>query len=87
MLLESCPSWRLYLGPQGEAVRLPASSLQASKFLERCTYVSGTYDQPEGFQALNQALLDREAEHPRSPVGRLYYLALPPSVYPEVTRG
>ncbi|GAB4821247.1 hypothetical protein N2152v2_008293 [Parachlorella kessleri] len=60
---------------------------KASKFLERCSYVAGSYDQPEGFQALNQALLDREAQHPRSPVGRLYYLALPPSVYPEVTRG
>lgn len=32
-------------------------------------------------------MCDREGKHSNDPKGRLFYLALPPSVYPEVTQG
>ena len=47
----------------------------------------GAYDGPEGWKALAAALAAREARHPACPCGRLYYLALPPSVYPQVCSG
>jgi glucose-6-phosphate 1-dehydrogenase len=58
-------------------------------FLNICTYVSGSYDSPEGFQALEKAISAHEKEQKNSccPAGRLYYLALPPSVYPQVCKG
>ena len=46
--------------------------------------LQGAYDDAEGWQALAAALDAREAAHVCCPAGRLYYLALPPSVYPEV---
>lgn len=33
---------------------------------------------------LQQVLNDREVKYGAAPNGRLYYLALPPSVYPQV---
>lgn len=57
-------------------------------FLSRCTYVAGDYDSTgagaAGFQRLAEALAAREVETPCSPTGRLFYLALPPVVYPQV---
>lgn len=47
------------------------------------TLQQGSYDGPEGWQALAAVLNKREAERPYCPAGRLYYLALPPSVYPQ----
>ncbi len=67
-------------------IHLP-THLQVNKFLERCSYVAGTYDASEGFQALEKALREHESKSPCCPIGRLYYLALPPSVYPEVAKG
>lgn len=32
-------------------------------------------------------MCERESKHSKDPKGRLFYLALPPSVYPEVTKG
>ena len=54
------------------------------KFLKLLSYTPGAYDEAEGFQKLQKALQEREQKHKEDPVGRLYYLALPPSVYPEV---
>ncbi|KAJ9530406.1 hypothetical protein QJQ45_000783 [Haematococcus lacustris] len=59
-------------------------------FLALCTYEHGEYDQDEGYQALGKKVMAWEADHPcnMTPlVGRLYYLALPPAVYPEVCAG
>ena len=36
---------------------------------------------------LHKTICDRESKHGKDPKGRLFYLALPPSVYPEVTQG
>ncbi|KAG7674860.1 hypothetical protein Ndes2526B_g07698 [Nannochloris sp. 'desiccata'] len=56
-------------------------------FLNICTYVSGAYDSAEGFQALEKAISAHEKKKSCCPAGRLYYLALPPSVYPQVCKG
>lgn len=54
------------------------------KFLDLLSYTAGLYDKAEGFQKLDQVLSERERKHSKAPVGRLFYLALPPSVYPQV---
>ena len=35
----------------------------------------------------HKTISERESKHSSDPKGRLFYLALPPSVYPEVTQG
>ena len=35
----------------------------------------------------HKRMSERESKHSKDPKGRLFYLALPPSVYPEVTKG
>ena len=53
-------------------------------FLEKLSYVPGSYDQAPGYQELQKAIKSREQSHGKVPLGRLFYLALPPSVYLEV---
>ena len=55
------------------------------KFLSLLTYTAGAYDDAEGFKKLNSTLVKNEAEHSSAPAGRLFYLALPPSVYPQAS--
>ncbi|KAK1270584.1 Glucose-6-phosphate 1-dehydrogenase, cytoplasmic isoform [Acorus gramineus] len=59
-----------------------------SKFLQLIKYVSGPYDGEEGFQLLNKEISQHEISK-NSQEGssrRLFYLALPPSVYPSVCK-
>ncbi|KAH6831290.1 glucose-6-phosphate dehydrogenase 6 [Perilla frutescens var. hirtella] len=59
-----------------------------SNFLQLIKYVSGSYDSPEGFQELDKAISEHEISK-NSTEGscrRLFYLALPPSVYPQVCK-
>ena len=63
---------------------LSGDERRQSGFLDLCSYVQGAYDTPEGFQELQKAIKQREDEHQGSPLGRIFYLALPPSVYPQV---
>ncbi|KAJ6424026.1 hypothetical protein OIU84_024911 [Salix udensis] len=70
---------RGYLGKDAEHV---------SKFLQLIKYVSGSYDSEDGFQLLDKEISQHE-ESKNSSEGssrRLFYLALPPSVYPPVCR-
>ena len=60
------------------------SDKDRERFLQACTYVAGSYDESSGYQALTKALKTREKDHAEVPIGRLFYLALPPSVYPQV---
>jgi len=63
---------------------------EVARFLQLCTYMHGDYAAPEGYQALGRMLTQWEGHHEEgcSPlVGRLFYLALPPTVYPEVCAG
>jgi glucose-6-phosphate 1-dehydrogenase len=51
-------------------------------------YVSGSYDSAEGFELLNKTISENETSKNNEPGNsrRLFYLALPPSVYPSVCK-
>lgn len=57
---------------------------QLEEFSKICTYVSGQYDKDESFQALNKHL--EELESGRSEAHRVFYMALPPSVFTIVSQ-
>lgn len=58
-----------------------------SDFLQHIKYVSGGYDSAEGFLQLNQVISEHElAKNSYGNSRRLFYLALPPSVYPSVCK-
>jgi glucose-6-phosphate 1-dehydrogenase len=52
-----------------------------TEFLSRCTYVSGQYDSRDAFLDLYQVMRSVEGD---TPPNRMYYLAIPPSVFLEV---
>ncbi|XVE67768.1 hypothetical protein DITRI_Ditri09bG0014800 [Diplodiscus trichospermus] len=58
------------------------------KFLQLIKYVSGSYDAAEGFQLLDKEIAKHETSKSSKEGSsrRLFYLALPPSVYPSVCR-
>ncbi|KAB1211793.1 Glucose-6-phosphate 1-dehydrogenase, cytoplasmic isoform 2 [Morella rubra] len=59
-----------------------------TKFLQLVKYVSGSYDSEEGFQLLDKEISEHEIlrNSAEGSSRRLFYLALPPSVYPSVCR-
>ncbi|GMG20567.1 unnamed protein product [Ambrosiozyma monospora] len=57
------------------------SKTLVADFLQLVTYVSAPYDQPEGYQKLNSIIEKFDAERNVTESHRLYYLALPPSVF------
>ncbi|ONM16521.1 glucose-6-phosphate dehydrogenase1 [Zea mays] len=57
-----------------------------SEFLQLIKYVSGSYDTGEGFEKLNRAISEYEVSKSSGSYRRLFYLALPPSVYPSVCK-
>lgn len=63
-------------------------SEQVNKFLQLIKYVSGAYDSEEDFRILDKEIAKYECDK-NSQNGssrRLFYLALPPSVYPSVCK-
>jgi glucose-6-phosphate 1-dehydrogenase len=52
-------------------------------FCNICSYISGQYDQDESFIALNQHLEMLEEGHKEQ--NRVFYMALPPSVFRSVS--
>ena len=52
--------------------------LRIGEFLNRCHYVSGSYDSVDSFLDLFMTM--RAAEN-NQPANRLYYLAIPPSIF------
>jgi glucose-6-phosphate 1-dehydrogenase len=56
------------------------------EFLDVCTYVSGQYDQDDSFQELEKALkkIEDQYEDKNAPKNRVFYMALPPSVFTTV---
>ncbi|KAB8087813.1 hypothetical protein EE612_012231 [Oryza sativa] len=65
-----------------------ASDEHISQFLQLIKYVSGSYNSGEGFESLNNAISENETSKNNKPGSsrRLFYLALPPSVYPSVCK-
>lgn len=57
---------------------------QLEEFLGLCTYISGQYDKDESFQALDKHL--EKLEGGRSETNRIFYMALPPSVFTIVSQ-
>jgi glucose-6-phosphate 1-dehydrogenase len=57
---------------------------QLQEFCDLCSYVSGQYDKDESFQNLNKHI--EKLEHGRSETHRLFYMALPPSVFTIVSQ-
>ncbi|KAF8927813.1 Glucose-6-phosphate 1-dehydrogenase [Dissophora ornata] len=63
----------------------PKVKATLDQFLDQCTYVSGVYDEDSGFQALEKELQRVEKEN--NTQDRLFYMALPPSVFIPVATG
>ncbi|CAN1321772.1 Glucose-6-phosphate 1-dehydrogenase, cytoplasmic isoform [Linum perenne] len=65
-----------------------AKSEDVSEFLPLIKYVSGSYDTKEGFQQLDKQISEHEKSKDSADGSsrRLFYLALPPSVYPVVCK-
>lgn len=53
-------------------------------FLQLISYISGPYDKPEGFEKLDKAIEDYDSKNKVEKSERLFYLALPPSVFTTV---
>lgn len=54
------------------------------KFTDICTYVSGQYDQDDSFVELRKHL--EELEKGQKETNRIFYMALPPSVFIPVSQ-
>ncbi|KAI7817045.1 glucose-6-phosphate 1-dehydrogenase [Gamsiella multidivaricata] len=63
----------------------PKVKAALEQFLDQCTYVSGVYDQDSGFQDLEKEL--QRVEKEIKTYDRLFYMALPPSVFIPVANG
>ena len=57
---------------------------QLAAFTNLCTYVSGQYDKDESFIDLRKHLEELEAN--RKETNRIFYMALPPSVFITVSQ-
>ena len=57
----------------------PGEEDKLKEFFKLNEYVAGAYDKTDGFAMLNKAILNK------GNCNRLFYLALPPSVYEAVT--
>jgi glucose-6-phosphate 1-dehydrogenase len=67
-------------------IKTPSKEIeeQLAEFCELCTYVAGQYDQDDGFEALEKHL--KELEGGRKETNRIFYMALPPSVFIPVSQ-
>lgn len=67
-------------------IKVPTQEMEDSleDFCKLCSYVSGQYDRDESFAALNKHLEDIEAG--RHEQNRVFYMALPPSVFITVSQ-
>ena len=57
------------------------------EFKKMTSYVSGQYDEDASFQKLNEAIEASEKERKVEKKNRVYYMALPPSVFIPVAQG
>ncbi|XGW25412.1 hypothetical protein V3C99_006666 [Haemonchus contortus] len=55
------------------------------EFMSKCTYIKGKYDEAKGFEKLASFIDEIQKKSNDQPVNRLYYLALPPTVFEDVT--
>ena len=62
----------------------PEMERQLGEFTNMCSYISGQYDQDESFEVLKKHL--EELESGREETNRVFYMALPPSVFVPVSQ-
>jgi glucose-6-phosphate 1-dehydrogenase len=67
------------------ARRQPLDAPAWDRFARRIEYVSGGYDDPGAYAALGERLAETDRRHGTAG-NRLYYLATPPAVFPEILR-
>jgi glucose-6-phosphate 1-dehydrogenase len=70
-----------YLRRVRSYIKVPTKDIeeQLDGFCQLCTYISGQYDQDESFINLNRHLEELERNHKQQ--NRVFYMALPPSVF------
>ena len=70
-----------YLKRVKSSIKTPTKDMeeQLSEFCDLCTYISGQYDQDSSFVELRKHL--EELEQGRTQRNRVFYMALPPSVF------
>lgn len=75
-----------YLRRVKSYIKTPTKDLQQQldEFCTFCTYISGQYDQDDSFIALRKHL--EELEKGRPETHRVFYMALPPSVFTTVSQ-
>jgi glucose-6-phosphate 1-dehydrogenase len=75
-----------YLRRVKSYIKTPTKEIeeQLDAFCEACTYISGQYDQDEPFQVLEKHILEIESN--RKEGNRVFYMALPPSVFITVSQ-
>jgi glucose-6-phosphate 1-dehydrogenase len=75
-----------YLKRVKSYIKTPTKELekQLEEFCGFCTYISGQYDKDESFQDLEKHL--QELEQGRKETNRIFYMALPPSVFITVSQ-
>ncbi len=68
------------------SIKTPTKEIegQLKEFLAICTYISGQYDQDESFVQLREHLEDLEKG--KKEQNRVFYMALPPSVFTVVSQ-
>ena len=65
----------------------PDISEKIEEFKSISSYVAGSYDDDDGFKELNSHLEKIESNYRRRGRNRVFYLALPPSVFTSVSKG
>lgn len=75
-----------YLRRVKSYIKTPTKDLeqQLGEFCSLCTYISGQYDQDDSFQVLEKHL--QEIEQGQKETHRIFYMALPPSVFITVSQ-
>jgi glucose-6-phosphate 1-dehydrogenase len=75
-----------YLKRVRSYIKVPAKEVeeQLEGFCQLCSYISGQYDQDESFINLNNHLEKLEKGHKQQ--NRVFYMALPPSVFITVSQ-
>lgn len=72
-----------YLKRVRSYIKVPTKEIeeQLDQFCQLCTYVSGQYDQDDSFINLNKHLEEVEQGRQGKEQNRVFYMALPPSVF------
>jgi len=66
--------------------KLKADEAKKKQFLDMCSYVSGKYDSIEDFKKLDDVLVKIESVYPAG-ANRMFYFAIPPSVFAATGNG